>query len=568
VYKSEVKIEPISRRLKNLHLSENLGAVYTPEHLADWVASLLLEYLQGTKKRLVDPACGDGALLVAVSQQCEGKMRLEGIDVDKEALKCARNRIPNLKGHRKNALSLLPDVSALNGQYDGVIMNPPWGADPGFSSQELRELGYTLAWGQFDTYDLFIELALRLIHTNGILVAIVPDSLFLPEHEGVRRMLATQTEICMIARLGEGFFEGIYRGASVIVVRKTTPRPEHRVHCIRLNKAWRQKILSGQSNLQKSYQEVMHSVLQSRFLRDNSIKFDIDIKESEESTVEIIGNYKNDWTKWFDSGRGVEISKLGKILHCPNCDYALPCPRIENITIVCRECKKLFTFTNHDIEIVIRPNNNRYSKQWQALIVGEDVDRYKCSSRRQIKIGVEGINYKDKNIFAKRKLLVRKTGLGIKAAIDETGSFTNQVVFHYTTTNTTPDFAMDYVQGVLCSRALLAYHLKSVGETEWRSHPYVTQKILSELPIPVVHEGTWQWKQAKAIASAVKNAKSIIEPGSNDDLYIERLCTGLYGMTASDCDWIVRVLNDTEGLEPLRTLRLKNALDIQPLVVN
>ncbi len=38
--------------------------------------------------------------------------------------------------------------------------------------------------------------------------------------------------------------------------------------------------------------------------------------------------------------------------------------------------------------------------------------------------GVPGINYKSVEIFQDRKIVVRKTGVGIKAAIDETGALT------------------------------------------------------------------------------------------------------------------------------------------------
>ena len=44
-------------------IEKNLGAVYTPDLLADWVASELLSRLPRRKSLLViDPACGDELL--------------------------------------------------------------------------------------------------------------------------------------------------------------------------------------------------------------------------------------------------------------------------------------------------------------------------------------------------------------------------------------------------------------------------------------------------------------------------------------------------------------------------
>src|SRR5438874_2005611 len=45
-----------------------LGAVYTPDVLADWVADELLSLLGVERPCVLDPACGDGALLRAVQR--------------------------------------------------------------------------------------------------------------------------------------------------------------------------------------------------------------------------------------------------------------------------------------------------------------------------------------------------------------------------------------------------------------------------------------------------------------------------------------------------------------------
>lgn len=561
--------------LSTFNLSKQ-GAVYTPLLLARWAAEILAEYMPECRQAsILDPACGDGALLQAVAQQFTGSLSLFGMDIDHAALCTASRWLPELTSHHANALAVMDTARREclmgNTAYDAIITNPPWGADPGFTRSQLQHMGYTLANGQFDTYDLFLELSLRLLKTGGVLVAIIPDSLFLPEHEPLRRLLAANGEICLLARLGEGFFEGVFRGTTVVVLRKQAPSPDHQVRCVRLTKEWRRRIQTGAATLSQASRALSHTVRQERFTNDAAVKFDIDMQEDEEEVISKITRQESAWADWFVSGRGVELSKMGRVLRCPSCEYALPVPRIEAGHIICRCCKKPFQSQDALAERFVRPRSALTVPSpdplWQPLIVGEDVDRYHCLARREIRLDGRGINYKTPETFTKRKLLVRKTGLGIKAAIDDTGAYTNQVVFHYLQKDSAPAFAMDYVLGVLNSRVLLAFHLKSVGETEWRSHPYITQKVIAALPVPQVREGTWQWRQASAIAAAVRQRPADAHPDCAEDLQIERLCAGLFGLNSSDCEWVLQVLDSTQAMEPLRTLRLNNASQIQPVQV-
>jgi hypothetical protein len=153
-------------------------------------------------------------------------------------------------------------------------------------------------------------------------------------------------------------------------------------------------------------------------------------------------------------------------------------------------------------------------------------------------------------VYARPKLLVRKTGLGLNASVDTSGSVTNQVVFHYLLKPDAPDFFLHYLEGVLCSSVMLALHVARSGETEWRSHPYVTPKVLGSLPIPSPNTARWNHGQALAIAEAAQ-AVRLAPPGrkATAELRVDRLVAGLYGLDASACDWVASVLSRTERLQ-------------------
>jgi adenine-specific DNA-methyltransferase len=214
---------------------------------------------------------------------------------------------------------------------------------------------------------------------------------------------------------------------------------------------------------------------------------------------------------------------------------------------------------------IVEPLAGTVPTGWRALIAGEDVRRYAARPSRRIRIDVPGIAYKRANAFAGAKLLVRKTGVGLTSAVDESGAYTTQVVFHYKPRDPGDAFLLDYLAGVLSSRMLLAYYLRTRGESEWRSHPYVTQKVIEELPIPTPASGTQTHAQARAIACAARARR--VAADVTLELELERLVCGLYDLGPADWRWALRVLDAAQSLEGIKELRLPQDTPLSPLVV-
>jgi len=552
----------------SLPLGFEKGQVYTPEFLAYWAATLLKEHLgEHWGGCVLDPACGDGELLEAVNKQLP-QAQLLGTDIDSEASNAAQKRLEERASIRTGDMlrSSFLSSSTSERKIGAVISNPPWGADLLHSADQLRGLGYTLATGQFDSWSLFVEMSLQAMQKNGLAVFILPDAIFSSEHAATRKLIAKHYTIELIARLGEGIFKGIYRGTTVLLVKKTRPSSDHQVEVFRLPKPQRDAVLSGGLSLDDVRKIERHNISQGRFLADKGCRWDIDVRTSEQTILNKIEALGGAWTDFFVSGRGVEISKRGRVKKCRSCGHVVPSPtRPREVT--CQGCGSVAASENMLSESVVQTADTKLAG-FVPFVVGEDIGRYTLSCSRQIRLDVPGINYKNAKTYSQERLLVRKTGVGLKATVTKHPAASNQVVFHYTPKNPEHGFLLHYALGVLSSRIMFAYHLRKSGENEWRSHPYVTPKSLKELPIPLPSPGSQMWRQAEAISERVQAHLKSGGKDRNLDLEIEGLVAGLYGLNHSDLAWVKEVICGAQDLEPMRALGDFDSSSIQPKIAS
>lgn len=591
------------------------GAIYTPPLVADYLASKLIEYFlkdyaevslrrrPGPSEqrhpqilKILDPACGSGELLVSVWQQLSAQLWstnggarfhpsevLCGIDIDQNAIRHARYRIralprfsmqtkPTLHVLRANALFPLDGCSSADGWdnvlrkfkssdgFDIVIANPPWGADVKSYKSELERDNFALCQGQFDTSDLFLELSLKLLRPDGYLGFIVPDSLFSYERAPLRKMLLEQTEIRFIARLGEKLFEGINRACAIIICKKSREQNALSTKCLRLTPSLRKQILESKISFKYAERLLSHSVSQQRFLKNRNYLFDIDVTSREKVTLRPLEEAKSTFGDFLISGRGIELSKTGRVYQCTHCRLWLPLPNTANRK--CPHCK---------IEISILPQKTQriVSKEicegYAPLIVGENIKRYKVQFNWWIDVNKEGINYKNKSAYLGPKLLVRKTGVGISAAIDYSTAYTNQVVYIFRLKDDVPQvIPLELFLAILNSRAIYYYLTKNHGETEWRSHPYLTQKQILNIPSPDARQlenGNRQRVQ-QMVDLLSPFTKGNLDVSSEVDAKLERMVAELFGLNRNHYEAIYRTLDEVEELLPVRVLKNISIADI------
>lgn len=536
-------------------IKQKYGVVYTPESLSDFVVELLKRASDDVRLHtILDPSSGECALLNAAKATFGEKREYIGIDVDKEAFYHTRDRFHIIYND-----AIMPrNVKKKTADYwrdklpvvDAVIANPPWSSEKIYKREDLISAGFSLVYGQYDSYVLFVELAFNILREGGLMAFIIPDSLFDSQNENLRKFLSEKTQIKVIARLGEKIFKEVNRAATVIVCKKAIPDMGSQTVCFRLTTEDRKSYLAGKGTLLTYFDRKKHSVYQKRFLNNGGYYFDIDTRSDEEALIKKIRSKVIDWRKLFVFGRGVEISKAGKVVCCPYCNYAQGYKKkqLEAGKKNCTHCGKEILVTNETVQEVV---TKEPSDDSVLIYVGENIHRYGISGGCFIRPDIEGIKYKNRSLYNPPKLLIRKTGLGIYGAIDYTGSMTTQTVYilkYLDANNNTP---LEYYLALINSRVVYYYYLKVYGENEWKSHPYLTKQILFTLPIR-------EYTGSKTDLDIIDIARKLMQHyDHNLDIKLEELIMEKYGIDSEEREIIITEMNELPDLNAVNNMKME-----------
>jgi len=536
-------------------IKQKYGVVYTPKTLSDFLAKLLKQ-VSGDEpiKVILDPASGECALLSAAMGGVGDKNEYIGIDTDKEAVHNAKDRFYIIHND-----AIMPrNVKKKTADYwrdklpvvDAVIANPPWSSEKIYERADLASAGFSLVSGQYDSYVLFMELAFNILRDGGLMAFIIPDSLFDAQNENLRKFLLEKTQVKVIARLGEKIFEEVNRAVTVIICKKAFPEANSETTCFRLSTEDRKKYLAGQGTLLTYFDRKKHTVYQRRFLSNSGYNFDIDTHSNEEALLDKITVKTIDWEQLFVFGRGVEISKAGKVVYCPHCNYAQGYKKkqLEAGKKTCTNCGGEISVTTQTVRNVVTQELDENSV---LIYVGENVCRYGISGECYIRPDIEGINYKNRELYNPPKLLIRKTGLGIYSAIDYSGSMTSQTVYilkYADGNNRTP---LEYYLALINSRVVYYYYLKVYGENEWKSHPYLTKQIIFTLPIR-------PYNGSKIDLEIIEIATKLMQHyDHNLDVKLEARIMKKYGLTKEECKLVVNEMNRLPDLSAVNNMKME-----------
>ena len=185
------------------------------------------------------------------------------------------------------------------------------------------------------------------------------------------------------------------------------------------------------------------------------------------------------------------------------------------------------------------------------IYVGENVRRYKVDGANYIRKNIEGINYKNEDLYTPPKMLIRKTGLGIYCAIDYTGSVTSQTVYILKYKDNQQKVPLEYYLALINSRVVYYFYLKVYGENEWKSHPYLTKKIIYTLPVRPFEDS----KTDREII--VLSSKLMKGYNHEDDIRLEKLIMKKYCLTDEERRLVLDEMSRLPNLSAVNDMKVE-----------
>ena len=209
------------------------GVHYTPAELAGFLCEEALA-LAGDQRplRVLDPACGDGSLLLALAGAAgadrAGDMRVVGLDQDAEALEVARGVLAPLPfaGVELRRADFLADGAPPPGGFDLIVANPPYVRTQVLGAERSRQLARAHGLsGRVDLFHAFLRAMTGQLRDGGVL-ALLCSNRFLSTQAGkaVRDLLQRDYQLRSITDLGD---TRLFRAAVLpaVVVARRQPSP-------------------------------------------------------------------------------------------------------------------------------------------------------------------------------------------------------------------------------------------------------------------------------------------------------------------------------------------------------
>lgn len=223
------------------------GSHYTSNGLAGVLARRLLKEVpkqeQKNSFKVLDPACGDGELLLAMAKEGQDlELELIGVDADAEALALANKRLANINyknlslleedylelvtiKEEKNLLNF-DEETVIQESVDMVIANPPYVRTQVLGAEKAKILAkkYNLT-GRIDLYHAFLIAMTDQLKVGG-LISVITSNRYLTTKDGasLRKFLDENYEIIEVIDLGDTKLFGAAVLPAIFVGRKKDPK--------------------------------------------------------------------------------------------------------------------------------------------------------------------------------------------------------------------------------------------------------------------------------------------------------------------------------------------------------
>ena len=548
---------------------KKLGEIYTPRNIVDQILNGVgfCDTNCDGSKIIIDISCGAGSFLVNVVKRLIKYKRIKknnlGLAALKEVIELIRSKVYGIDINpiacilcQINILYALFDIIhqiikkdntykfpifhienqnifLLNNcrSYDFVVGNPPYlfiREIPQDHKSLIENGDFETAQGQYDYYQLFIEIGIKLLKNNGLLGFIVPDSILaLSNRRIIRKYIYEHTLIKEIFYFGPQFAESVVSNIILILQKESNP----------------QKIANNSVNikLRQNFGVTSNSILQ-KYFKDWKYKFLINLSQKDVKILDFLNTNFPKLNHLIEDSeynifinRGVELTKEGKVIYCQICNKYYPLPRGR---LMCKICNN--ELLPQSIENIVIDHELETPKLKYAPFI-YSINRYRVNEVKNILLDKPGINYKDPEIYKNRIIIRQLTQNNLICATFSENGYTSQSFYNLGIRNSpVAEFNNFYLLGIMNSELLSFYFIKSFGSYK-NLYPRILIEKIKELPIKIP-QNEYEYTKSKKITQYVKKVLNLIDIdptlSNSYQIKINKLTYDLYGISYEEREYI------------------------------
>ena len=204
-------------RYSNIEKTKANGVIYTPTEMANYLAQDMLRFhdnAYGETIRILDPAAGEGELLIAMIEALENhllgyyKLEVVGFETDEAAAKITYERLKNMFPNVDVNIHIgdfLEEVEKMSNLFDFVIANPPYIRTQILGSDRAQNLAQKAGLsGRVDIYYAFLVYTKSVLTDGGIAGYITSNKFFtIKSGAAVRSFMLQNYKIHHIVDFGD-----------------------------------------------------------------------------------------------------------------------------------------------------------------------------------------------------------------------------------------------------------------------------------------------------------------------------------------------------------------------------
>ncbi|MFX0041496.1 MAG: N-6 DNA methylase [Candidatus Hodarchaeota archaeon] len=563
----------IYERILNHKERKALGEFYTSFSIVDYILNEI-GYIYNDNiesKKLIDISCGSGSFLIQAIRRLidrykiiynknkiaefslkEAKSTIQGVmdnifGIDINPIACVLCQL-NIQFTLFGLFKIIRtyddcfqfpkfnifNINAVNynekESFNFVVGNPPYLFIRDIPVEQRRLINssdFKTKSGQYDYYQIFIELSINLLKDQGFLGYIVPDSLLvLSNRSSIRKHIYNSTKIREIFHTGPKFDDVIVSNIILILQKE------------RLEEKRKKNIIQIRYQFQKNHQ------ITQKIIENWDYKFLINLNSMDSA---ILDHLNKDFPKLSDLinsenysiilSRGIELGKEGNVIFCTNCQKYIPLPKKE---LKCKVCNRSL---NKDLIENIIYENLKQGKGSNLKPFIYSINRYKIKNMKYVDIEKQGINYKNLKIYQNRIIIRQLSEQNlISATYDKNFSLTSQSFYNLKILNSnTEEFNHLYVLGIINSTLLSYYFIKSFGSYK-KLFPRILIEKIKEIPIKIP-----KTNEEKSLAISIGENVSLLlnstEMNSTIQKRIDLLVFELYQIPTVNQEYIFDFMN-------------------------